>query len=91
MSFLPGDGVGPPQVAYAISRKVGNAVRRNRIRRQLRAIAHELAPTLRPGMYLIGVAPSSEPVSFARLRSIAGHAMDQASAEEASRRSRTAS
>jgi RNase P protein component len=48
-------------VAYAIGRKVGNAVERNRIRRQLRAIVRELAPHLRPGMYLIGIAPPPTP------------------------------
>src|SRR5579884_1302647 len=38
VSFLPGVDGEPPRVAYAIGRKVGNAVTRNRIRRQLRAI-----------------------------------------------------
>jgi ribonuclease P protein component len=35
------DLAGTPQVAYSISRKVGNAVVRNRLRRRLRAILTE--------------------------------------------------
>lgn len=41
MRFLPyadGDSSPVPQVAYSISRKVGNAVTRNRIRRRLRSL-----------------------------------------------------
>jgi len=40
-------------VAFAISRKVGNAVTRNRIRRRLRALMDNPPLSLRPGMYLI--------------------------------------
>lgn len=40
-------------VAYAISRKVGNAVIRNRIRRRLRAVMDHLNPQPLPGKYLI--------------------------------------
>jgi ribonuclease P protein component len=40
-------------VAFAISRKVGNAVVRNTIRRRLRALMDALEPEPRPGLYLI--------------------------------------
>lgn len=47
---------GPPQVAYAIGRPVGNAVTRNRVRRRLRHIVARHATLLRPNAaYLIGV------------------------------------
>jgi ribonuclease P protein component len=35
-----------PRVGLAVSRKVGNAVARNRVKRRLRAIFDELAPSL---------------------------------------------
>jgi ribonuclease P protein component len=40
-------------VAYAISRRLGGAVVRNRIRRRLRALMDGLEPLPRPGSYLI--------------------------------------
>ena len=48
--------VRPPRVAFAISRTVGGAVRRNRIRRRLRAALRELqaAGRLPAGAYLLG-------------------------------------
>ncbi|MGZ0178631.1 MAG: ribonuclease P protein component [Acidimicrobiales bacterium] len=44
-----------PQIGYAIGKKVGNAVVRNRIRRRLRPIIVAEAHHLPPGIYLIGV------------------------------------
>jgi len=46
-----GDGV--TRVAYAIPRRTGGAVLRNRIRRRLRAAVDELADEMAPGAYLI--------------------------------------
>ena len=59
VTWLPGphDGT-PPRVAYAVGRKVGNAVVRNRLRRRLQALVVELAPELPPGTYLIGTDAS---------------------------------
>jgi ribonuclease P protein component len=42
-----GDGSGPARVGFTVSRKVGGAVERNRVRRRLREIVR-LAPSL-PG------------------------------------------
>lgn len=50
---------GPPRVGITVSRKVGNAVQRNRARRRLRAAAREALPQAgRPGVdyVLIGRA-----------------------------------
>ena len=76
VSFVNGNPAEPPRVAYALGRKVGNAVERNRIRRQLRTIVHELASQLRPGMYLIGVAPPSTDLHFGELRLTVMRALD---------------
>jgi ribonuclease P protein component len=54
VSWLPEpDAATPPRVAFAVGRRVGPAVARNRVRRQLRAVVAELAPELRPGAYLV--------------------------------------
>jgi ribonuclease P protein component len=43
-------------------------VTRNRLRRRLRAIVADLAPTLRPGTYLIGVDPTAVTLDHGDLR-----------------------
>jgi ribonuclease P protein component len=52
--FAPGDEH-PPQVAFAIPRRIGGAVVRNRCRRRIRPLlaAHAAAGRLRPGVYLV--------------------------------------
>ena len=51
---------GPPQVAYAIGRPVGNAVTRNRLRRRLRAAVARHESDLAPATaYLIGAGPDA--------------------------------
>jgi len=57
----------PPRVAFAVGRRVGSAVERNRLRRQLRAVAAELAPDLEPGAYLVSYR-GSPGASSAELR-----------------------
>jgi ribonuclease P protein component len=87
VSFVNGNPAEPPRVAYAIGRKVGNAVERNRIRRQLREIVRGLAPQLRSGQYLIGVAPQSNPLRFGDLRLTVMRALDAIWDQETRRRS----
>lgn len=41
-----GESGGEPRIGFTVSKKVGNAVRRNRARRRLRAAAEILAPDL---------------------------------------------
>lgn len=67
VTWVAEDGDAPPAVAYAVGRRVGPAVARNRVRRQLRAAVADLAPDLAPGTYLIAYrgAPG---VAFATLR-----------------------
>jgi ribonuclease P protein component len=79
-SYLPDVTDAPPRVAFAIGRKVGPAVVRNRLRRQIRAVLIELQqgqagqaghglPVLPGGSYLFGAHPSITELSFAQLRS----------------------
>jgi ribonuclease P protein component len=54
LTWVPEPGsTTPPRVAFAVGRRVGSAVERNRLRRQLRAVVADLAPDLEPGAYLI--------------------------------------
>lgn len=75
MTFVPGtagaDAAGAPtRVAYAIGRRVGGAVERNRLRRRLRAAMSELAPQAEPGAYLIGAGRPATDVSYQELKAM---------------------
>ena len=68
MTWLaPDDGAppGPPRVAYAVGRRVGGAVARNRVRRRLRALARGSPPP--GGAWLVAAAPGTASASFADL------------------------
>jgi ribonuclease P protein component len=67
VSWLPAATPHPPVLAFAISKKVGTAVVRNRLRRRLREIARS-HPDLRGGTYLIRTAPGAAPLTFQALR-----------------------
>jgi ribonuclease P protein component len=68
VTHLPATGADtafPPRVAFAVPRKVGTAVVRNRLRRQLRA--HLATRPTAPGAYLVHVAPGAADVSRGEL------------------------
>jgi len=67
VTFLSGDPGTPPRLAYAVGRRVGTAVARNRLRRRLRA-AVATAGALRSGAYLVGAGPEAARLSFGELR-----------------------
>ncbi len=68
MMFSPDSTLKNPRIAYAIGRSYGNAVQRNRIRRQSQAILREADGQLPKGRYLIGVRRSTAPPAFSQLR-----------------------
>lgn len=76
VTFVPASSPTPPQVAYAIGRKVGGAVVRNRLRRRLRAVISESASQLAPGAYLVGAAPEAASLSFGELQAIVNEAFE---------------
>jgi ribonuclease P protein component len=58
----------PPRVAYAIGRRAGGAVARNKIRRRLRAATRAHAGELEPGRaYLVGVVGSQATTPYPAL------------------------
>jgi len=76
VTWVPGDAAQPPRVAFAIGRKAGGAVVRNRIRRRLRAIVREVEPLLQPGAYLVGAGPEASSMSYGELKATVCEALD---------------
>ncbi|MHB1924609.1 MAG: ribonuclease P protein component [Acidimicrobiales bacterium] len=78
VTFLPAGVDGPPRVAYAIGRRVGGAVVRNRLRRRLRAVVAELAPGMSPGVYLVSASAPAVALGYGELRSLLSRAVSMA-------------
>ena len=73
MTFLPGDPSVPPRVAYAVGKRVGPAVVRNRVRRRLRAAARAHREHLHPGgAYLFGAGPAAASAPWAEIEAAVG-------------------
>ncbi|GIU84637.1 MAG: hypothetical protein KatS3mg008_1412 [Acidimicrobiales bacterium] len=58
-----------PRVAYAVGRRVGSAVVRNKVRRRLREIVRRDADLLESGAYLVVAHPRAAEASFEELSS----------------------
>jgi ribonuclease P protein component len=68
LRYVSGDPARPPRVAYAVARKVGSAVDRNRIRRRLRAAVSERAVEFHDGgAYLLEAGRAVLTTDFAEL------------------------
>ncbi|MEO0411694.1 MAG: ribonuclease P protein component [Pseudomonadota bacterium] len=65
LQYKPNQGTNV-QVGYTVSKKVGNAVVRNRVKRRLRALASRLLSSEEATMVLIGRA-GAEKLDFPRL------------------------
>ncbi len=79
----PDDAGGAPRLGLAVSRQVGSAVARNRIKRRLRASFEELAETLPRGRdYVLivrpGLAEAAEARGFAWLHDRVAEVMERA-------------
>jgi ribonuclease P protein component len=57
----------PPEVAFAVGRAYGTAVRRNRLRRRIRGALLEMS--LPPGLFLFGATPAADRLTTPQLRS----------------------
>ena len=77
VTYAPVGTAPRPRVAYAIGKRAGSAVTRNRIRRRLRAAAS--TADLRPGAYLVSAGPAAATLPYEELKSEVVRAMTAAS------------
>ena len=61
------EAAGFPVVGYAIGRRHGGAVVRNRLRRRLREAVRAAATDLEPGAYLVRATPPAATLGFEEL------------------------
>jgi ribonuclease P protein component len=71
------DDDGRVRLAFAVGRRVGSAVVRNRVRRRIRAVVTGLVRegVLAPGAYLVVVAPPGATLPYAQLAAIVASAL----------------
>jgi ribonuclease P protein component len=69
-SFVNDPAASPVRVAFAVGRSVGPATVRNRLRRRLRAIVANAAPSagVAAGWLLLGATPAARALTFADLQ-----------------------
>ena len=61
-------GAAASRFGFIVSKRVGNAVVRNRVKRRLSAIVREALPDLQPADVVIRALPAAAAVDFATLR-----------------------
>jgi len=80
--FVPDTATDRVCVAYAVGKRYGGAVDRNRCRRRLRAVVRECAADLPPGSYLIGAGHGAQGLAFRELRDRVFEALQRATEED---------
>ncbi|MGQ0744702.1 MAG: ribonuclease P protein component [Acidimicrobiales bacterium] len=68
VAWLAGRPGEAPRIAFSVSRKVGGAVVRNRIKRRLRAAMAESQTQLQPGAYLLAAGSEVATMPYSELR-----------------------
>ena len=66
------------EVAYAVSRKVGNAVQRNLLRRRMRAIMADRVVEVPAGAFLVRSGPGGPALEFHELKVAMSRAIEKA-------------
>ena len=83
VTWLPPEGdPTPPRAAFSVGRAAGSAVRRNRVRRRLRAALRELLAEgrLPAGTYLLGGSAELARLPWPELLDLVGSAVDEVTA-----------
>ena len=88
VSFLKQPTWDRPEVAYAVNRNVGNAVKRNQLRRRMRAIVSEQSAGLPVGAYVVRSSPGGPTLEFNELKVVMTQALEKATKQASSRASR---
>src|ERR1700722_11476695 len=78
VSFLKKPSWSGVEVAYAVNRRVGSAVVRNRLKRRLRAIVSGRAASLPTGAYVVRAGPEGSLLGFDELKVAMNQALEQA-------------
>ncbi|HLI01663.1 MAG TPA: ribonuclease P protein component [Acidimicrobiales bacterium] len=89
VAWVPGDPAEPPRVAFAVGRRVGPAVARNRLRRRLRSWLRETAAPVPAGAYLISASPGATALEYRQLGAALDTAVTRATTRAADRRGST--
>ncbi len=72
-----------PHVGYVLGRSYGNAVKRNRLRRQLREIVKTREAVMEPGYYVFGASPRAQRSTHAELTKAVDGLLAKYASEEA--------
>lgn len=78
VTYAPAGDAPVPRVAYAVGKKVGGSVARNRLRRRLRAAVADMGSELGPGAYLVSAGPEAAGIAYEELRATVAAAMTAA-------------